>query len=80
MLGSSKKSPGLYSLIDSLINHGVITSSKVHQTMLKVDRGEFCHSSGAYDDCPQPIGFGATISAPHMHAYCLVIILESLTF
>ena len=25
----------------------------------------------AYADCPERIGFNATISAPHMHAYCL---------
>ena len=29
----------------------------------------YCHR--AYTDSPQPIGFNATISAPHMHAYCL---------
>ena len=25
----------------------------------------------AYEDSPQSIDYGATISAPHMHAYCL---------
>ena len=47
--------------------------------MLKVDRGDFwpSHLPGgapspmAYDDCPQSISYSATISAPHMHAYCL---------
>ncbi|CAH8860551.1 unnamed protein product [Trichobilharzia szidati] len=38
--------------------------------MLAVDRGYFT-SSNPYEDRPQPIGFAATISAPHMHAYAL---------
>ena len=40
--------------------------------MLKVDRGEF-YSNGqsAYMDSPQSIGYNVTISAPHMHAFCL---------
>ena len=38
--------------------------------MMKVDRGHFAPHS-AYYDSPQPIGYEATISAPHMHAYCL---------
>ena len=40
--------------------------------MMKVDRGEFYNGYDAYEDHPCSIGFGATISAPHMHAYCLV--------
>ncbi len=39
--------------------------------MRTVDRGDFCPGIEAYEDCPQPIGFNATISAPHMHAYCM---------
>ena len=37
-----------------------------------VDRADFC-SGGylAYADSPQSIRYGATISAPHMHAYAL---------
>lgn len=38
--------------------------------MLKVDRSDFC-SHSPYEDDPQSIGFGATISAPHMHGYAL---------
>jgi protein-L-isoaspartate(D-aspartate) O-methyltransferase len=33
----------------------------------KVDRAHYAPSS-AYEDSPQPIGYAATISAPHMHA------------
>jgi protein-L-isoaspartate(D-aspartate) O-methyltransferase len=35
-----------------------------------VDRKYFAPHS-PYIDSPQSIGFGATISAPHMHAYAL---------
>jgi protein-L-isoaspartate(D-aspartate) O-methyltransferase len=38
--------------------------------MKRVDRASYCPTS-PYDDCPQRIGFNATISAPHMHAYAL---------
>ena len=31
----------------------------------------FSTSQKAYEDRPQPIGYNATISAPHMHAYAL---------
>lgn len=33
----------------------------------------------AYMDAPSPIGHGATISAPHMHAYCLEALSPWLT-
>lgn len=40
--------------------------------MRTVDRGDFYQSNvSVYDDTPQCIGYNATISAPHMHAYCL---------
>ena len=32
----------------------------------------------AYLDAPQGIGCGATISAPHMHAYALELLAEQL--
>ena len=31
-----------------------------------------------YEDSPQGIGFGATISAPHMHAYALEYLYNNL--
>lgn len=37
----------------------------VRDAMLKVDRGDFAPRD-PYMDCPQSIGLGATISAPHM--------------
>mmetsp|Transcript_40768 Transcript_40768/g.130093 ORF Transcript_40768/g.130093 Transcript_40768/m.130093 type:complete len:198 (-) Transcript_40768:106-699(-) len=43
--------------------------------MRLVDRGHFSPSGGqAYHDSPQVIGYGATISAPHMHAFCLELL------
>jgi len=38
--------------------------------MRKVDR-KYYSPTRPYDDCPQPTGFGQTISAPHMHVMCL---------
>ena len=41
--------------------------------MLAVDRAHFVTGkySLPYEDCPQMIDYNVTISAPHMHAYCL---------
>jgi protein-L-isoaspartate(D-aspartate) O-methyltransferase len=44
----------------------------VEEVFLKLDRKHFVENN-PYEDSPQPIGFGATISAPHMHAAALVI-------
>ena len=33
----------------------------------------------SYYDSPAPIGFSATISAPHMHAHCLELLQDKLT-
>mmetsp|Transcript_9894 Transcript_9894/g.31140 ORF Transcript_9894/g.31140 Transcript_9894/m.31140 type:complete len:202 (-) Transcript_9894:82-687(-) len=38
--------------------------------MKAIDRGVYVDDS-PYQDSPQPIGFAATISAPHMHGYAL---------
>ena len=47
--------------------------------MLSVDRRNYVlDTSRAYDDSPQTIGYGATISAPHMHAHVLEDLLPSL--
>jgi protein-L-isoaspartate(D-aspartate) O-methyltransferase len=34
--------------------------------------------SQAYNDNPHEIGYGATISAPHMHAQCLELLQDYL--
>lgn len=48
----------------------VIKDVAVREAMLKVDRADFCPVD-PYFDSPGDIGYGATISAPHMHAYAL---------
>jgi len=59
-------------LINQLQENKVIKSKSVALAMLAIDRGDFCpNENNAYVDCPQPIGYGATISAPHMHAEAL---------
>lgn len=57
-------------LIANLFSAGLISSARVRDAMSTVDRAHYCASSpaAAYEDSPQTIGFGATISAPHMHA------------
>jgi len=57
-------------LIKQLQQFGIIKSKIVAEAMLKIDRGDFCPND-PYVDSPQPIGYGATISAPHMHAEAL---------
>ncbi|KAI0754382.1 Pcmt1-prov protein [Daedaleopsis nitida] len=57
-------------LINNMAKAEIITSDRVRAAMVKVDRACFVRRpSSAYEDSPQPIGYGATISAPHMHAH-----------
>ena len=64
-------------LILHLKNSGVIKSSIVEQAMLSVDRGFFAPSN-PYEDSPQSLGYGATISAPHMHGIALEHLLPNI--
>ena len=57
-------------LLDDLKNEGVIKTPSVYKSMLQVDRADFTIRNPYYDS-PQSIGYNATISAPHMHAYAL---------
>ncbi|EEB92493.1 hypothetical protein MPER_08986 [Moniliophthora perniciosa FA553] len=53
-----------------MANNGIFHSERVAQAIAKVDRANYVRNkSDAYEDSPQTIGYGATISAPHMHAY-----------
>mmetsp|Transcript_13430 Transcript_13430/g.16698 ORF Transcript_13430/g.16698 Transcript_13430/m.16698 type:complete len:292 (-) Transcript_13430:272-1147(-) len=63
------------SLVDELKNNGLIKSRDVYEAMLKVDRGDFVDHN-PYLDQPVPIGYGATISAPHMHAHACELLRE----
>eukprot|EP00047_Mylnosiga_fluctuans_P017858 m.64934 g.64934 ORF g.64934 m.64934 type:complete len:262 (-) comp7295_c2_seq1:249-1034(-) len=64
-------------MVDALQRHHIIKSEAVARAMKAVDRGDFAPRD-AYMDAPQPIGFSVTISAPHMHAYALEILLPVL--
>ncbi|CAL9110660.1 unnamed protein product [Musa textilis] len=74
--GSTDKNKGL---VEQLKQYGMIKSAKVAEVMQTVDRGLFVpEGSPAYVDSPMPIGYNATISAPHMHATCLELLEEHL--
>ncbi|XP_067900617.1 protein-L-isoaspartate(D-aspartate) O-methyltransferase isoform X1 [Heterodontus francisci] len=64
-------------LVNNLRKNGIVKTEKVYQVMLATDR---CHyvKSNPYTDSPQSIGFQATISAPHMHAYALELLHDHL--
>jgi len=58
-------------LVRRLSDQGYITTENVRKAMLKVPREEFIPDKNkdyAYADHPLPIGYGQTISAPHMVA------------
>ncbi|KAI8332318.1 pcmt1 protein [Chlamydoabsidia padenii] len=57
-------------LVDNLKKANIIKTPRVYEVMKKIDRKDFCPRY-AYEDAPQSISYGATISAPHMHAYAL---------
>lgn len=67
-------------LVKALISRGTLRSSKVVKAMKNVFRETFLPEgvkSKAYYDTPLPIGFGQTISAPHMVAVmCEALELE----
>lgn len=41
--------------------------------MMSVNRSHYCKTT-PYMDAPQSIGYGVTISAPHMHAHALELL------
>ena len=56
-------------LLKNLKEANILTHSRILDAMAKVDRKYY--ASDPFRDSPQTIGYGATISAPHMHAYAL---------
>ncbi|CAE7225105.1 pcmt [Symbiodinium sp. KB8] len=64
-------------LVRNLRKAGVIASESVERAMLAVDRGHYAPKN-PYTDAPQPIGYQATISAPHMHAHALELLAKHL--
>lgn len=78
-LWSSGASDKNKSMVEQLRRYGIIRSSKVAEVMEAVDRGLFVPPGGSpYFDSPMPIGYNATISAPHMHAACLELLEKNL--
>jgi len=67
-------------LVSSLRDNGTITTSRVADVMEQIDRGLFVPAGEGdpYMDHPVPIGYNATISAPHMHAACLALLNDHL--
>eukprot|EP00736_Rhodelphis_marinus_P010788 Rmarinus@m.15029 len=64
-------------LVQNLKHNGLFQHSRVEDAMLAVDRAKYCPRN-PYEDSPQAIGFGQTISAPHMHASTLELLNERL--
>lgn len=67
-------------LVSSLRESGTITTANVAHVMEEIDRGLFVPAGQGdpYMDNPVPIGYNATISAPHMHAACLQLLNDHL--
>uniref|UniRef100_A0A182KA87 protein-L-isoaspartate(D-aspartate) O-methyltransferase n=1 Tax=Anopheles christyi TaxID=43041 RepID=A0A182KA87_9DIPT len=62
-------------LIRLMQDFNIIKTEAVAQTMIATDRKFYVPSNvPQYQDEPQRIGHGATISAPHMHAYALELL------
>lgn len=61
-------------LISNLRSNGLITTDRVYKSMLNVDRANYVlNKQRAYEDCPQSISYGATISAPHVRSSLILI-------
>lgn len=57
-------------LVTNLKSNGIIKSPEVFRALTSIDRKNYIDSN-PYDDSPQSLVKGQTISAPHMHAYAL---------
>ena len=66
------------SFVSNIMNKYSIKNYKVFNSMMEVDRKDFCKVN-PYEDSPQYIGFNVNISAPHMHAYALEYLSEFCT-
>ncbi|KAJ5593008.1 Protein-L-isoaspartate(D-aspartate) O-methyltransferase [Penicillium hordei] len=64
-------------LIENLFKAGLIHNERVKDAMIGVDRAHYAPSR-PYSDSPQPLGYGATISAPHMHGYACEYLIDHL--
>ncbi|KAJ5937475.1 Protein-L-isoaspartate(D-aspartate) O-methyltransferase [Penicillium verhagenii] len=64
-------------LIENLFKVDLIKNERVKEAMIGVDRAQYSPSR-PYSDSPQPIGHGATISAPHMHGHACEYLIDHL--
>merc|ERR1719266_476334 len=64
-------------LVDNLKGQGILNNEKTVQAMRAVDRKNYAKGV-PYQDAPQGIGYGVTISAPHMHAHALELLKDQL--
>jgi len=78
---SKSHSKTIGDMVNQLLKLGVITDERVAQAMLCVDRANYVPREclTPYREAAVPIGFNATISAPHMHAMGLDILFPKLT-
>lgn len=72
-----------FDTVDELVSHfeknEVYKHKKIYEVMRKVDRADFVNTkTRPYDDYPQQIGYGVTISAPHMHGFALEYLFDRL--
>ena len=52
-------------LVNNLWKHGLLSTPRIKEAMLKVDRGQFSREM-PYEDSPQRIGYDATISGEYL--------------
>ncbi|KAJ7290943.1 protein-L-isoaspartate O-methyltransferase [Mycena rebaudengoi] len=71
-------------LVENIVKSKIMKSpeaqvARIAHAMQAVDRAHYVpEKSAAYDDRPQSIDHGATISVPHMHAYAVEYLLPFL--
>ena len=66
-------------LVQDLKRFGSLINSSVENAILKTDRKWYCRHN-PYSDSAQDIGFGGTLSAPHMHVAALEILHDSIKY
>jgi len=64
-------------LVDNLKGKGILNHERAVKAMHAVDRKNYAKGT-PYQDAPQSIGYGVTISAPHMHAHALELLTDQL--
>jgi len=74
---------GQRELVNQLVRNGTLKTRQIIQGLEQTDRAYYVPkslSAYAYEDTPQQIGFGATISAFHMHSHCLELLAPYLSY